>query len=156
MRHGMWEKMRNRISGHLAITAALSLVLAPTAASASARQPLPTVYSPMVTLSILGSGISAAALCGALSASAASSQAPAGGCVLPAVDAPPPVAVVEPAPPLPAPYPVAAVVPASTGFLVPLIGGLAALVGVLALIGFGKNNPRGGGLIPPPPPITPQ
>lgn len=145
--------MRTGISGQLALFAAMSLAVAPTAASAAAPQVYPTTYSPIVALSILGSGISAAALCGAVSASAASSQAPAGGCVLPAVDAPPPVAVVEPAPPLPAPYPVAAALPASTGFLVPLIGGLAALVGVLALIGFGQNNPHGN---PLPPPITPQ
>ena len=151
--------MRSGISGQIAFLAAVSLAVAPTSASAAVPRSLPTAYSPIVTLSILGSGISAAALCGAAASSAAaysatSSQAPVGGCVLPAVDAPPPVAVVEPAPPLPAPYPVAAALPASTGFLVPLIGGLAALVGVLALIGFGKGNPRGGGPIPPP--ITPQ
>ena len=65
---------------------------------------------------------------------------------------PPPVAVAAPPPPPPVYVPAA--VATSSGFLVPLIGGLAALVGILALISFGKDNPNGGGLTPPP--ITPQ
>ena len=138
-------------SKKLGVLVAVSLCVAPTAASATSSAPTLTGYSPIITLSVLGSGVSAAALCGAAAASFA--QAPTGGCVLPAVDAPPPVAVVEPPPLAPVVYP-AAVPVASTGFLVPLIGGLAALVGILALIGFGKDNPKGGGLTPPP--ITPQ
>ena len=141
-------------SNRLAIIAVVSLCITPTAASATALvAPAPTLtgYSPIVTLSILGSSVSAAALCGAAALSAA--QSPSGGCVLPALDAPPPVAIMTPPPPPPPVYaPVA--VASSNGFLVPLIGGLAALVGVLALIGFGKGNPRGGGLTPPP--ISPQ
>lgn len=146
--------MMKNWSNRLALVAVVSLCVTPTAASAtsfSAPAPTLTGYSPMVTLSILGSSVSAAALCGAAALSAA--QSPSGGCVLPALDAPPPVAVVAPPPPPPPVYaPVA--VASSNGFLVPLIGGLAALVGILALIGLGKHNPRGGGLIPPP--ITPQ
>ena len=144
--------MRNTISNRIALLAAASLCAVSTAASAAPAPSLTGSYSPIVTLSVLGSGISAAALCGAVAASAA--QAPGGGCVLPAIDAPPPVAVVEPVPPPPVFVPAAVAVPASTGFLIPLIGGLAALVGILALIGFGKGNPRGGGLVPPP--ISPQ
>lgn len=144
-----------RISGRVAAIAAVSLCVTPTAAGA-AYAPAPRLtgsYSPIVTLSILGSGISAAALCGAVAASAASAnQAPSGGCVLPAVDAPPPVAVVEPPPPVYVPAAVAA--PASTNFLLPLIGGLAALVGILALIGLFGHDRENGGLNPPP--ITPQ
>lgn len=140
--------MRKRFSG-LAIAGAFGLCVAPTAAGAA---PVPA-FNPIVTLSILGSGVSAAALCGAAMSSA--SQAPAGGCVLPAIDTPLPVEVLPP-PPAPAPFPVAVAAPAvgGTGFLVPLIGGLAALVAVLALISFGKDNPKGGGLVTPP--ITPQ
>lgn len=143
-----------KISGKLAAVAAFSLCMAPTAAGAAYAPPAQSTstYSPIVTLSVLGSGISAAALCGAVAASAA--QAPGGGCVLPAIDAPPPVAVVEPVPPAPVYVPAAVAAPASTGFLLPLIGGLAALVGVLALIGLFKHNRNGGGLVPPP--ITPQ
>ena len=142
-------------SNRLALVAAVSLCVMPTAASAttlSASAPTVAGYSPMITLSILGSSVSAAALCGAAVLSAA--QSPTGGCVLPALDAPPPVAVVEPPPPPPPPIYAPVAVASSNGFLVPLIGGLAALVGILALIGLGKHNPRGGGLIPPP--ITPQ
>ena len=141
------------LCNRLALCAAVSLCISPTAAMAATSTGAPTLtgsYSPIVTLSVLGSGISAAALCGAAAASAA--QAPTGGCVLPALDAPPPVAVAAPPPPPPAYVPVA--VATSSGFLVPLIGGLAALVGILALISFGKDNPNGGGLTPPP--ITPQ
>ena len=141
-------------SNRLALLAVASLCVTPTAASAAARSsPAPTLtgYSPIVTLSILGSGVSAAALCGA--ATLSNAQSPAGGCVLPALDTPPPVAVVAPPlPPAPVYAPVA--VASSNGFLVPLIGGLAALVGILALISFGKGNPRGGGVTPPP--ISPQ
>ncbi len=143
--------MRNNFSARIAVVAVASLCAVSTASAAPAPS-LTGSYSPIVTLSVLGSGISAAALCGAVAASTA--QAPTGGCVLPAVDAPPPVAVIEPVPAPPVYVPAAVAAPASTGFLLPLIGGLAALVGILALIGFGKGNPRGSGLIPPP--ITPQ
>ena len=140
-------------SNRLALVAAVSLCVMPTAASAttvSASSPTVTGYSPMVALSILGSSVSAAALCGAATLSAA--QSPTGGCVLPALDAPPPVAIVAPPPPPPPIYaPVA--VASSNSFLVPLIGGLAALVGVLALIALSDHNPRGGKR---PPPISPQ
>lgn len=143
--------MRTILSHKLALFTAVSLCIFPTAATAASSAPTLTGnYRPIVTLSVLGSGVSAAALCGAVAALAA--QAPTGGCVLPAVDAPPPVAIVEPAPP-PPPFVTAPVAVASTGFLLPLIGGLAALVGILALIGFGDDNPDGGGLTPP---ITPQ
>lgn len=149
--------MRNNLSSKFALLAAASLMASPVAAAGTSSAPTLTgSYSPIVALSVLGSGVSAAALCGAVAASAAA-QSPAGGCVLPAVDAPP-VAVVEPVPPPPpfAPAPIA-VASSGGGFLLPLIGGLAALVGILALIGFGDDNPDGDDLGPnPPPPITPQ
>lgn len=54
--------------------------------------------NPWVALSAMSAGAPAAALCGA---AASAAQAPAGGCVLPAVDAP----VVQVAPPGPTPVP---------------------------------------------------
>lgn len=55
---------------------------------------------PWAALSMLSAGAPAAALCGAATTAA---QAPAGGCVLPASDAPPPVAQAGPPPPTPVP-----------------------------------------------------
>lgn len=86
-----------------ALGVAISLCSGPAFASAAA--PAPTQISPMVALSIFGSQASAAALCGSAvttaASTAAASQAPGGGCVLPVVDAPPPVPVAEvvPVPP---------------------------------------------------------
>jgi len=97
----------------------------------------------MVALSIFGSQASAAALCGSLAtnvavSAAATAQAPAGGCVLPVVDAPPPLPVVEPPPFVPAPV-------ASSGFgLTPILLGLAGIAILAALIisqNKDKDNP---------------
>ncbi len=60
----------------------------------------PQQIEPWAALSVLSAGAPAAALCGA---AATAAQAPAGGCVLPAVDAPPPVADAGPPPPTPVP-----------------------------------------------------
>lgn len=109
--------------------AAVSLVASPALASAAA--PARTI-SPMVALSIFGSQASATALCGAsattvAASAAATAQAPAGGCVLPLVDAPPPVPVAEP---LPVAQPVA-----SSGFgIAPILLGLAGIAILAALI----------------------
>jgi hypothetical protein len=54
---------------------------------------------PWAALSVLSAGAPAAALCGA---AATAAQAPS-GCVLPATDAPPPVAQAGPPPPTPVP-----------------------------------------------------
>lgn len=55
---------------------------------------------PWAALSLMSAGAPAAALCGA---AATAAQAAASGCVLPAVDAPPPVAQAGPPPPTPVP-----------------------------------------------------
>lgn len=116
---------------------ALALCASPALASASAVAPAQTI-SPMVALSIFGSQASAAALCGSsatttAASAAATAQAPAGGCVLPVVDAPPPVAVVEPVSMAP--------IPASSGFgIAPILLGLAGIAILAALIISGNDD----------------
>jgi hypothetical protein len=99
-----------------------SLLVGSTAAAAAPTVPATPQISPWATLTALTGGAPAAAVCGA--AAAAAQPAPAGGCVLPAVDAPPPapVANVPPPPPPPAGYGVA-----------PLLLGLVAIA---AAVGF--------------------
>jgi hypothetical protein len=105
-----------------------SMIFSSTAAIA-ATQPAPSQVDPWAVLSVMSGGASAAAVCGA-AAAAAVAQAPAGGCVLPAVDAPPPAAAAPP----PQPIPVPPVEPAGTGLgISPLLIGLLALAGGLAL-----------------------
>ena len=115
--------------------AALSLVVSSAASAAPAfANTAPAAASPLVTLSIFGTSGSRAALCAASSAAiagAASTAAvqPAQGCVLPAVDAPPP-AVVSDVPPPPAPY-----VAAEPGMNIwPLLASLAAFGAVFFLL----------------------
>lgn len=116
----------------ISIGVALALSASPSLASASAIA-TPQAINPMVALSIFGSQASAAALCGssataAAASAAATAQGPAGGCVLPVVDAPPPLPVVEPAPFVPPPV-------ASSGFgLTPILLGLAGIAILAALI----------------------
>lgn len=114
---------------------AVALCAGPAFASASVAAPAQSI-NPMVALSIFGSQASAAALCAAsgtttAASAAAATQAPAGGCVLPVVDAPPPVpAVAEPLP----------IAPAPTGFgISPILLGLAGIAILAALI-YSQNN----------------
>lgn len=112
---------------------AVALCVSPALASASAVASQPQMISPMVALSIFGSQASAAALCGSsattvAASAAATAQAPAGGCVLPVVDAPPVVPIAE-APPF-VPEPIAA-----SGFgITPVLLGLAGIAILAALI----------------------
>ena len=118
---------------------ALALSTSPAFAAASAV-PAQQI-SPMIALSIFGSQASAAALCGssataATASAAATAQAPAGGCVLPVVDAPPPLVPVAEVAPLPAPH----------GFgISPILLGLAGIAILAALIASqhhdNDNNP---------------
>lgn len=97
------------------------------------------LLSPWVALSALGSLGSSAAVCASAAAAAASSaaQAPAPGCVLPAVDAPPPIAQVPEA----APLPVAAAPAAAAGFSVlPLLLGLASAAAIAAFLITDNND----------------
>ena len=122
-------------------SAAIALCSPPALATASATPAAPSQISPMVALSIFGSQASAAALCGSAATStaasaAATAQAPVGGCVLPVVDAPPPVPVAEMAP-LP---------PVGHGIgITPILLGLAGIAILAALIASqhhdNDNNP---------------
>ena len=104
---------------------------AATAAPAAA----PRMVDPLAVVSIFGTADSVAAICAGSSAATAAGtaattagQTPGAGCVLPVVDAPPPV--VETAPP-------EALVPpvSTTGGIAafPLLAGLAAIVGLAAI-----------------------
>ena len=129
-----------------AAVAAGALLFCSTGAIA-ASTPAPQQISPWAALTVLSGGAPAAAVCGAAAAVAAGQAAPT-GCVLPVVDAPPPVAAAEPAP-------VAPVVSAAAGYgISPLLLGLVAIaVGVglfFAVKGNGNNN------APPIVPVSPS
>jgi hypothetical protein len=97
--------------------------------AAAANLAAPSQVSSWAMLSVLSGGAPAAAACGA-AAVAAVAQAPAGGCVLPAVDTPPPVAQSQP----PAPIPVPPVEGPSQGFgISPILLGLVAIAAGVGL-----------------------
>jgi hypothetical protein len=103
-----------------------SMIMSSTAAVAATTPAAPVQVSPWAALTGLTAGAPAAALCGA-TAAAAATQVPAGGCVLPVADAPPPLAEAGPPPPMPM-----APVAAPAGFGSPLLLALGALaVGTL-------------------------
>lgn len=121
-------------------------VIAMLGSSAASAAPVtaPRVVDPLAVVSIFGTAESAAAICaGSVAATAAGNaatttagaaatagQAPGAGCVLPVIDAPP-LPVVEATPP-------EAIAPAvsTTGGIAafPLLAGLAAIVGLAAVI----------------------
>ena len=113
-----------------AVGAAISIMASGPAAAASATaQPVASVLSPWVALSALGGTASSTALCAsAVAGSSAATQVQAPGCVLPLVDALPPV--VES---VPMAAPVAVASGGGLGFL-PLLLGLAAAAGAIALL----------------------
>jgi hypothetical protein len=143
-----------------AAAAALSLVTSSVASAAPVfANATPIAASPLVTLSIVGSAASRAALCAASTAALAGAAAtaavqPAPGCVLPAVDAPPPV-VVSDVPPPAMPY-AAAPVAVGAPNIWPLLAGLAAFSAVFFLLDdviLGDDDDDGF-TIPPRPPCT--
>ena len=105
------------------------------AVAATSAAPAPQV-NPWAALAAMTGGAPAAAMCGAAGAAAAA-QAP-GGCVLPALDAPPPVAE---GPPQPLPVPAVAA-PAAFGFS-PILLALAAIVTGVGLY-FAVKGSNGG------------
>ena len=119
-----------------AAAAALGLLTSSVASAAPAfASAAPAAANPLVTLSIVGSASSRAALCAAGAAAVAGAAAtatvqPAPGCVLPAVDAVPPPAVVENVPPPMAPY----VAPEAGLNIWPLLASLAAFGAVFFLL----------------------
>jgi hypothetical protein len=107
--------------------------------------PTPSI-DPLVSLAVLAGGQAHSAVCAgstaATAAATAAAQAPAPGCVLP-VTAPPPAApVAEAVPPPPPPPIVEAGAPKTIGTL-PILLGLAAIIGVIALIVSGNDNGNG-------------
>lgn len=121
--------------------AGLALCISSTGAIAASPQPRAAV-SPFVALSALGSGVSAAALCGSstVAGAAAVTQGAAQGCVLPVVDqavAPPPVASAEP---LVGIEPVAPMGGAGISPLLLALAGIAAAVGLYYLVFRGRDN----------------
>lgn len=114
--------------GLIGIAVAGSMLFSSTAAVAAAAPPSASQINPWAALTVMTGGAPAAAICGA-AVVAATAQAPA-GCVLPAVDTPPPVASAPP----PAPIPVPPVEPAGAGLGIdPLLLALGVLAGGLAL-----------------------
>ena len=126
--------------GKTATAFALSCVLCMSSTTAVAASRLtPQPVNPLATISIFGSPAAATALCGnnaALAAAgAAAAQAPAPGCVLPVVD-PAPVPVVSEAAPVPPPLP-----PAAGGIgLLPILLGVAGIIGLALLIASGGDD----------------
>ena len=119
-----------------------SLLFSSTGAVAATAAP---TYQPdpWAMLSVMSGGASAVAVCGA-AAAAAAAQAPGGGCVLPQVDAAPPVAQNAP----PQPIPVPPVEPVGGGFGISplLLGALAIVAGIgayFALHHHGNGNSPG-------------
>jgi hypothetical protein len=106
-----------------------SLMFSSTAASAAATSAPVPQYNPWAVLSVMTAGAPAATLCGAAAVAAAAAQTPA-GCVLPQVDAAPPVVAGPP----PAPIPVPPVEPAGVGLgISPLLLGLLAIAAGVGL-----------------------
>ena len=129
--------MTQRVKGMVGLFVVGSLMFSSTAAAASATgSPQP---NPWGVLSAMSGGAPAAAMCGAAVAAAAA-QNPT-GCVLPAIDSPPPVAQAAPAPPAPVP-PIAA--PSGAFAINPILLGLLALaagVGIYFAVRHHGNSP---------------
>ena len=127
------------------LAAGAAALLSSQAVYAAPASPTRTL-DPLVSLSALGSVASSTAVCAGSTAAAAAASAAmqpvAPGCLLPLTAPPPPAPVAEAVAPPPPPGPP----PKSIGTL-PLILGLAALAGLIALIlasddnGHGDNTP---------------
>ena len=105
-----------------------ALCFSSTAAGAASTVSAPSL-SPLVALSAFGTQASASAVCAAGAASVSAAQAPAAGCVLPVVDAPPP----SPAPATTPSFTPAVESRGGIG-LVPILIGAAVLAGLAALL----------------------
>lgn len=125
--------MAKRIGSLAGVAAAFALCFSSTVAAAATTAPVQSV-NPLVAVSIFGSPASAQAVCGSVAAPAAGAAAATAaqgqpGCVLPAVDAPPPVADVAPPPPAP------------RGFgIMPILLGLLGIAALAALIASGNED----------------
>lgn len=122
--------------GFVGVLIAGSLFVSSTGAvAATSVAPAPQI-NPWAALTAMSGGAPAAALCGA-AAVAAAAQTPGTGCVLPALDAPPPVVSTAP----PSPIPVPPVEPAGGFGFDPLLLALGALAaGALIYFLVRKNH----------------
>lgn len=115
--------------------AALALCLSPTMASAATSAPVQSI-SPLVAISVFGTQASAAEICASSATAAATAGAAVAaqgqpGCVLPAIDPPPPVGVTPAVQPMAAP----------SGFsLTPVLLGLLGIAALAALIASGNDD----------------
>jgi hypothetical protein len=109
-----------------------ALLFSSTGAIASTTPSSTYQPDPWAVLSVMNGGASAVAVCGVAAAAATAAQAPAGGCVLPQVDAAPPVAQNPP----PQPIPVPPVEPASSGLGLGISPLLLALAAIAAGVGL--------------------
>jgi hypothetical protein len=123
---------------HKYTAAFVAIAMLGSSAASAATTAAPRVVDPLAVVSIFGTADSAAAICAGSSAAAAAGaataaagQVPGTGCVLPVVDAPPPP-VAEAVPPPAAVAPIAA--PAGGISVLPLLVGLAAIIGVAAVL----------------------
>jgi hypothetical protein len=127
LRQGEQNMASFRFKPTVALVVAGSMLVSSTGAVAATSSVSAQRVDPWAALSVMTQSAPAAALCGSAGTTAAQ---PAGGCVLPAVDAPPPVAQTAP----PAPTPVPPVEPAGGGLgISPLWLALGAIaIGVAA------------------------
>ena len=116
----------------IALSVAGSMFVCSTAAVAAPIAAPTQQIDPWAALSVLSAGAPAAALCGSAATTAA--VQPAGGCVLPVVDAPPPPPVTQ----TPAALPFEA---ASGPSLWIALGAVAAIVGGYFLLKGHKSRP---------------
>jgi hypothetical protein len=114
-----------RSKGFVGLVIAGSMLVSSTGAVAATAAAPAAQVNPWAALTAMSGGAPAAALCGAAVAAAAV-QGPVTGCVLPALDAAPPVA--QSAPPQPIPVPPVEPAGAGIGFnpLLLALGALAA------------------------------
>lgn len=124
---------------YVGVVLAGSLLFSSTGAVAATAGSSAPQINPWAALTAMSGAAPAAALCGA-AAVAAAAQAPGAGCVLPAVDAAPPIASSPP----PEPIPVPPVEAASSFAFSPLILALGALAAG-ALIYFLVKGKKSGG-----------
>jgi len=130
------------VKGVVGVVIAGSMFASSTAAVAAQSTPTAQI-NPWAALSAMTAGAPAATMCGA---AAAAAQAP-GGCVLPAVDAPPPVQTIQPLPGA------AAIAPASgLATIYPLLIALAVIAAAAGAYGLSKAK---GNLGPIPIPNSP-
>jgi len=123
----------HRLKGILGVVAAGSFMLSSTAAVAATQGPAQQI-DPWAALTVLSGGAPAATICGAAAAAAAAATAQApGGCVLPVVDAPPPLQTAAAVPPPPVPVGVG-------GGLNPIFLALAAIIVGVGIYAFATNH----------------